>query len=200
MPTFLPKEDANIRTRNISRSTPKISSFIVGGAFVNFDRIVAKSLGKTTIGFNIEQKELIDPKQKSQLLAKAEPEDFIQFGMIPEFIGRFNSIANCNELTLEDLIIILTEPKNSVVKQFTSLFNLEGVKLNFTDEALHAIGQKAMDAGTGARALRMILENIMREMMFEVPSDETISEILVDKETVVSKTPPIIKRRSEQIA
>ncbi|MCE5319030.1 MAG: ATP-dependent Clp protease ATP-binding subunit ClpX [Parachlamydia sp.] len=174
--------------------------FIVGGAFVNLDRIVAKRLGKTTIGFNIEQKELVDPKQKSQLLAQAEPEDFIQFGMIPEFIGRFNSIANCNELTQEDLIVILTEPKNSVIKQFTSLFNLEGVKLSFTDEALHAIGQKAMDAGTGARALRMILENLMREMMFEVPSDETISEILVDKETVVSKTPPIIKRRSEQIA
>lgn len=174
--------------------------FIVGGAFVNLDRIVAKRLGKSTIGFNIEQKESIDPKQKSQLLAQAEPEDFIQFGMIPEFIGRFNSIANCNELTLEDLICILTEPKNSVIKQFTSLFNLEGVKLTFTDEALHAIAQKAMDAGTGARALRMILENIMREMMFEVPSDESISEILIDKEAVVNKTSPLIKRRSEQIA
>lgn len=186
------QEYIKVKTENIL--------FIVGGAFVNLDRIVAKRLGKSTIGFNIEQKESIDPKQKSQLLAQAEPEDFIQFGMIPEFIGRFNSIANCNELTLEDLICILTEPKNSVIKQFTSLFNLEGVKLTFTDEALHAIAQKAMDAGTGARALRMILENIMREMMFEVPSDESISEILIDKEAVVNKTSPLIKRRSEQIA
>src|ERR1700722_7414618 len=153
--------------------------FIVGGAFVNLDRIVAKRLGKNTIGFNIEQKELVDPKQKSLLLAKAEPEDFIQFGMIPEFIGRFNSIANCNELTKEDLISILTVPKNSVIKQFTALFALEGVKLQFTDEALVAIAQKAMEAGTGARALRMILENLMREFMFEIPSDESIIEILI---------------------
>lgn len=171
--------------------------FIVGGAFVNLDRIIAKRLGKSTIGFNIQQKETIDPKEKSQLLAKAEPEDFIQFGMIPEFIGRFNSIANCNELTLQDLITILTEPKNAVTKQFTALFFLEGVKLQFTEEALHAIAQKAMEAGTGARALRMILENLMREPMFEVPSDDSIAEILVDKESVTQKIPPSIKRRDE---
>ncbi len=174
--------------------------FIVGGAFVNLDKIIAKRLGKSTIGFNNEQKELIDPKQKSQLLSKAEPEDFIQFGMIPEFVGRFNSIANCNELTLEDLISILSEPRNAVIKQFMSMFALEGVKLHFSEEALHAIAQKAMDAGTGARALRMILETLMRELMFEVPSDESIAEIVIDKETVINKTPPLIKRRSEQIA
>lgn len=174
--------------------------FIVGGAFVTLDKIIAKRLGKSTIGFNIDQKEILDPKQKSLLLSKAEPEDFIQFGMIPEFIGRFNSIANCNELALDDLVRILSEPKNAVVKQFTSLFALEGVKLQFTDEAIQAIGQKAMEAGTGARALRMILENTMREMMFEVPSDESISEILIDKEVVLDKKTPVIRRRSEQIA
>lgn len=174
--------------------------FIVGGAFVNLDKIVAKRLGRSTIGFTQGSKETVDPNQKSMLLSKAEPEDFVQFGMIPEFIGRFNSIANCNELKLEDLVEILTKPKNAVAKQFTAMFDLEGVKLTFTDEALHAIAQKAMEAGTGARALRMILENAMKDMMFEVPSDNTIEEIIIDKETIVEHKTPIIKRSSEKIA
>lgn len=174
--------------------------FIVGGAFVNLDRIVAKRLGKSTIGFSTAEKEIVDPAQKSMLLSKAEPEDFIHFGMIPEFIGRFNSIANCNELTLEDLTAILTEPKNSVVKQFMAMFDIEGVKLHFTDDALKAIAQKALEAGTGARALRLILENLMRELMFEVPSDDTISEITIEKNCITDKAPPTIKRSTDKIA
>lgn len=174
--------------------------FIVGGAFVNMEKIVAKRLGRSTIGFTTGGKETIDPNQKSMLLSKAEPEDFIQFGMIPEFIGRFNSVANCNELKLEDLQEILTQPKNAVVKQFTSMFELEGVKLSFTDEALKAIARKAMDAGTGARALRMILENTMKDLMFEVPSDNSIEEIIIDKETIVDQKQPFIKRTAEKIA
>lgn len=174
--------------------------FIVGGAFVNLDKIVAKRLGRSTIGFTTGSKEVVDPNQKSMLLSKAEPEDFIQFGMIPEFIGRFNSIANCNELTLEDLKDILIKPKNAVAKQFSAMFELEGVKLIFTDEALHVIAQKAMEAGTGARALRMILENTMKDLMFDVPSDATIEEIIIDKETVSDQKTPIIKRAAEKIA
>lgn len=174
--------------------------FIVGGAFVNLDKIVAKRLGRSTIGFENGNKEVIDPTQKSLLLSKVEPEDLIQFGMIPEFVGRFNSIANCNELTLPDLTNILTEPKNAIIKQFIAMFEMEGVKLQFTEEALTAIAQKAIEAGTGARALRLILENLMRELMFDVPSDETISEILIEKETVLDKKPPIIKRADEKIA
>ena len=174
--------------------------FIVGGAFVNIEKIVAKRLGRSTIGFEISDKQIIDPNQKSLLLSKTEPEDFIQFGMIPEFIGRFNSIANCNELTQDDLKVILTEPKNAVIKQFIAMFEMEGVKLEFTEDALLAIAQKAMDAGTGARALRMILENIMREMMFDVPSDDSVSEILVDKDSVVDGKPATIKRTKEKIA
>ena len=174
--------------------------FIVGGAFVNLDKIIAKRLGKGTIGFDSTDREEIDPAQKSLLLSKVEPEDLIQFGMIPEFVGRFNSIANCNELTLPDLVNILTEPKNAIIKQFTAMFEAEGVKLKFTDDALTAIAQKAIEAGTGARALRLILENLMRELMFEVPSDDTISEILIEKETVTEKKEPIIKRTDEKIA
>lgn len=174
--------------------------FIVGGAFVNIEKIVAKRLGKSIIGFNTSEKEIIDPTQKSLLLSKAEPEDFIQFGMIPEFIGRFNNIANCNELALSDLVQILTQPKNSIIKQFTTLFGMEGVKLHISEEALESIAKKAIDAGTGARALRMILENVMRDMMFEVPSDNTIEEILIEKETIVDAKPAVIKRTDEKIA
>lgn len=174
--------------------------FIVGGAFVNLDKIVAKRLGKSTMGFNAGEKESIDPHQKSLLLSKAEPEDFVQFGMIPEFIGRFNNIANCNELNVEDLVVILTEPKNAVIKQYIAMFEMEGVKLSFTDEALKAIAQKAKEAGTGARALRMILETLMRDLMFEVPTDETIQEIIFDKESITENAPPHIKRNNKQIA
>jgi ATP-dependent Clp protease ATP-binding subunit ClpX len=174
--------------------------FIVGGAFVNLEKIIAKRLGRGTIGFDSSNREVIDPTQKSLLLSKVEPEDLIQFGMIPEFVGRFNSIANCNELTLADLSSILTEPKNAIIKQFIAMFEIEGVKLQFTEEALTAIAQQAIEAGTGARALRLILENLMRELMFEVPSDETISEILIEKESVTEKKPPNIKRTDQKIA
>lgn len=174
--------------------------FIVGGAFVDLDKNVAKRLGKSTIGFNVSGHELVDPAKKSFLLSQVEPEDLIEFGMIPEFVGRFNSIANCNELTLEDMVSILTEPKNAVMKQFVKMFELEGVKLNLSDEALHAVAKKAMDLTTGARALRMILENLMRDLMFDVPSDNTIAEIHIDKECVVDGKLPTIKRTHEKIA
>lgn len=174
--------------------------FIVGGAFVNIEKTVAKRLGKSTIGFNVGEKEAIDPHQKSQLLAKAEPEDFIQFGMIPEFIGRFNNIANCNELTIEDLVVILTEPKNAITKQYACMFEMEGIKLHFTEEALQAIAKKAKDAGTGARALRMILETLMRDLMFDAPSDDSIDEVVIDKACILEGAQPEIKRSNKQIA
>jgi ATP-dependent Clp protease ATP-binding subunit ClpX len=174
--------------------------FIVGGAFANLDKIVAKRLGKSTIGFNLSDKENIDSSQKSLLLSKAEPEDFVQYGMIPEFIGRFNSIANCNELTLEDLVIILTEPKNAVIRQYQALFDLEGVTLKFTDDAIRAISEKAIAAGTGARALRMILEKTMRELMYEVPSDNTVTDVTIERETIMDNKEPIIKRTETKSA
>lgn len=175
--------------------------FIVGGAFVNLDKIVAKRLGRSIIGFNAAEgsKEAVDVTQKNVLLSKARAEDFITFGMIPEFIGRFNSIANCNELTLEDLTEILTGPKNAVIKQFISMFEMENVKLSFAEDALHAIAAKARDAGTGARALRMILEEIMRDLMYEIPSDSTCEEIVIEKECVTEGRAAVIKR-TERIA
>lgn len=167
--------------------------FIVGGAFGHLDKMIAKRLGKSTIGFDSTKRSL-DTHETNYLLSKVEPEDLISFGMIPEFVGRFNSIANCNELTVDDLVDILVTPKNAVIKQYTALFAEENVKLSFTQEALQAMGQKAKDTGTGARALRMIAESILRDLMFDVPSDPSIKEILVEKECITEGLPPKLTR------
>jgi ATP-dependent Clp protease ATP-binding subunit ClpX len=171
--------------------------FIVGGAFVHLDKIVAKRLGKSTIGFDSTTKRAVDAHETNYLLSKVEPEDLISFGMIPEFVGRFNSIANCNELTIEDLVEILVKPKNAIIKQYIALFAEENVKLSFTQEALEAMGQKAKETGTGARALRMIAESVLRDLMFDVPSDPSIKEVLVNKECFTEgKSPQIVRDQS----
>jgi ATP-dependent Clp protease ATP-binding subunit ClpX len=168
--------------------------FIVGGAFVHLDKMIAKRLGKSTIGFDTEETRAFDVHETNFLLSKVEPTDLIQFGMIPEFVGRFNSIANCNELTTEDLVEILMKPKNAIIKQYQQLFGEEDVSLRFTDEALHAMAEKAKLTGTGARALRMIVESLLLELMFEVPSDPSIKEIVVDKECIANQTQPQVIR------
>jgi len=168
--------------------------FIVGGAFVHLDKMIAKRLGKTTIGFDAADARTFDAHETNYLLSKVEPEDLIEFGMIPEFVGRFNSIANCNELTIEDLVEILTKPKNAITKQYEQLFIEENVKLTFSEDALRSMAEKAKLTGTGARALRMIVEGLLLDLMFEVPSDPTIQEIHIDKECITEKRPPLIKR------
>ena len=167
--------------------------FIGGGAFNGLDHIIEKRLGRTTIGFQ-SQESARASHEKSALLKKAEPEDFVHFGMIPEFIGRFNCIANFNQLEEKDLVKILTEPKNALIKQFQALFKIEDVLLDFSPEALHAIAKRAHEAGTGARALRMILESTMQDLMFDVPEDPSIREIHIDSDTITGNTPPKIVR------
>lgn len=178
--------------------------FIVGGAFAHLDKIIGKRLGKSKIGFSdIKTGASIDPHDQNKLLNQVEPEDLISFGMIPEFVGRFNCIVNCNELMVEDLVKILSEPKNAIIKQYKHMFAEEGVKLEFTPEALFAAAKKAKEAGTGARALRMILENLLRDLMFDVPSDDTIAEVHISEESVSNNQLPHIVRRessSEKIA
>lgn len=168
--------------------------FIVGGAFVHLDKMIAKRLGKSTIGFDAATKKAFDVNETNYLLSKVEPEDLISFGMIPEFVGRFNSIANCNELTIADLVEILVKPKNAIIKQYEHLFREENVKLSFTQDALEAMAEKAKQTGTGARALRMITETILRDLMFEVPSDPSIKEIIIDKTSITENTPPKVIR------
>ena len=172
--------------------------FITGGAFVNLDKIIAKRLGKGVIGFDVEaQHHAYDATEANYLLSKVATEDLIAFGLIPEFVGRFNSTANCSELTLEDLVEILIKPKNAIIHQYTTLFSEDGVELIFTEDALRAIGSKAKQSDTGARALRMIVETLLMELMYEVPSDPTIKQITIDKSCVTDNTPPHIKRSGE---
>ena len=168
--------------------------FIVGGAFVHLEKIIAKRLGKSTIGFDVGEARVFDTNEINYLLSKVEPEDLIQFGMIPEFVGRFNSTANCNELTIQDLVDILIKPKNAIIKQYQHLFAEENVSLKFTDDGLRAMAEKAKKTGTGARALRMIVESLLLELMFDIPSDPTIKEIIVDEECITSqKNPKVIR-------
>lgn len=171
--------------------------FIAGGAFVHLDKMIAKRLGQMAIGFGTDAQKAERLTDPSYLLSRVEPEDLVQFGMIPEFIGRFNTVVNCNELKAEDLIEILTKPKNALIKQYVQLFDEEKVKLTFTEGALKAIAEKAISIGTGARALRTILENVLRDAMFEIPSDASIAEVVCEKRTIEKGSSPVIKKRSE---
>lgn len=185
------QEYIKINTQNIL--------FIVGGAFVNLDKIVAKRLGKGVIGFDTkEQNRAFDATEMNYLLSKVETEDLVEFGLIPEFVGRFNSIANCNELTLEDLVQILVKPKNAIIHQYIALFAEDGVELTFTEDALNAIAEKAKKSDTGARALRMIVETLLMDLMYEVPSDPTIKQVIIEEGTVKEDSPPIIKTSKEK--
>jgi ATP-dependent Clp protease ATP-binding subunit ClpX len=168
--------------------------FIVGGAFVNLDKIIAKRLGKSTIGFDTSETSDFDSQETNYLLSKVETEDLVAFGMIPEFVGRFNSIANCNELSIEDLVDILTQPKNAIIKQYQQLFGEENVKLHVTEDALRSMAEKAKETGTGARALRMITENMLLDTMYEIPSDPSIKEVIIESDCVKKKVPPTIIR------
>ncbi|MGH2638569.1 MAG: ATP-dependent Clp protease ATP-binding subunit ClpX, partial [Rhabdochlamydiaceae bacterium] len=168
--------------------------FIVGGAFVHLDKIIAKRLGRSTIGFSADDTHVFDAHETNYLLSKVEPEDLISFGMIPEFVGRFNSIANCNELTIEDLVEILEKPKNAIIKQYQQLFAEEGIGLQFTPDSLRAMAERAKETGTGARALRMIVESLLLNLMYEAPSDPTIKEILITKECITEGANPKVKR------
>jgi ATP-dependent Clp protease ATP-binding subunit ClpX len=182
------QEYIKVRTDNIL--------FIVGGAFVGLDKLISKRLGKGTIGFGTEEKRPFEATETNYLLSKVETEDLVEFGLIPEFIGRFNAIANCNELTLEDLVSILTEPKNAIITQYKGLFAEDGVELTFSPEALKAIAAKAKKSDTGARALRMIVEHLLLDLMYDVPSDPSIKEIAIDESAVSGDTKPEVKRAS----
>lgn len=168
--------------------------FIVGGAFVNLEKIIAKRLGKSTIGFDAAESADFDSQETNYLLSKVEMEDLVAFGMIPEFVGRFNSIANCNELSIEDLVEILTKPKNAIIKQYEQLFSEENVKLHVTEEALRAMAEKAKETGTGARALRMIAEGLLLETMYEIPSDPSIKEVIIESDCIKKRVPPTLVR------
>jgi ATP-dependent Clp protease ATP-binding subunit ClpX len=168
--------------------------FICGGAFVGLDEHVERRLNQKTMGFGAEIKGKKD-LGKLNSLSKVLPEDIIKFGMIPEFVGRLPVIANLEQLDEEALVRILREPKNSLVKQYQTMFELEDVKLRFSDESLKAVAREALKRNVGARGLRVILEEIMLELMYTVPSQRDISEIAITEETVLHRTQPITTLR-----
>ncbi|MBN9543760.1 MAG: ATP-dependent Clp protease ATP-binding subunit ClpX [Alphaproteobacteria bacterium] len=165
--------------------------FICGGAFDGIEKIISDRLNKGSIGFNavVKSKEI---KKAGEMISKVEPEDLVKFGLIPEFIGRLPVIATLHDLDEAALMDILTKPKNSLTKQYAKLFEMDNVELKFEEEALKAISQKAIVRKTGARGLRAIMEDLLLDLMFEVPSNQDIAEIIITKDVVEQKSAPII--------
>ena len=170
--------------------------FICGGAFVGLDQIIQRRLGQSRLGFGAEVKSKNDMKL-GQLLAHVQPEDLLKFGLIPEFIGRLPVLATLHELNEEALIDILTKPKNSLVKQFQKLLEMDGVKLKFAKGALQAIAKKALARESGARGLRAILEEAMLEIMYDIPSKQGIKEVVVSEESIATGDNPLIVYHKE---
>ncbi len=164
--------------------------FICGGAFAGLEKIIGDRLEAKSIGFGAY---VAAPEERKtgELLRQSEPEDLLKFGLIPEFVGRLPVIATLEDLDVSALVKILGEPKNALVKQYGKLFEMENVDLSFTDEALVAIAKKAIERKTGARGLRSILEAILLDTMFDLPSMQGVGEVVVDKDVVAGKKEPI---------
>ncbi|MGY6705676.1 ATP-dependent Clp protease ATP-binding subunit ClpX [Roseinatronobacter sp.] len=165
--------------------------FICGGAFAGLDRIIAQRGKGSAIGFGADVKDE-SARTIGESLKALEPEDLLKFGLIPEFVGRLPVIATLMDLDEDALVTILTEPKNALVRQYQKLFDIEGVDLSFTDEALRAIAKRAIARKTGARGLRSIMEDILLDTMFDLPSLENVSEVVVNEEAVNSDAAPLI--------
>ncbi|MDR1358841.1 MAG: ATP-dependent Clp protease ATP-binding subunit ClpX [Coriobacteriales bacterium] len=170
--------------------------FILGGAFVGLDKIVADRIGRKGVGFAAEINKRLE-KNSSEVLAKTLPEDLHSYGMIPEFIGRIPVICVVDELSEDDLVRVLTEPKNALVKQYERMFSFEDVALSFTDSALAEIAREAHEHGTGARGLRAICERILLDSMYELPDNENIVEVLITPEAVRGESKPTMVLRSK---
>ncbi|MDR7073680.1 ATP-dependent protease ATP-binding subunit ClpX [Fictibacillus barbaricus] len=162
--------------------------FICGGAFDGIEQIIKRRLGKKVIGFSNDSKQT--ELKAGEYLSKVLPEDLLRFGLIPEFIGRLPVISNLNPLDEDALIEILTKPKNALVKQYQKLLDIDGVELEFTDEALREISAQAIERKTGARGLRSIIEGVMLDVMFELPSRDDVVKCIITKETISDKVPP----------
>lgn len=172
--------------------------FIVGGAFDGIETIVKNRMGEKTIGFGTQNQKLSEDESVMQHII---PEDLLKFGLIPEFIGRLPVMAALEKLTTDDLVRILTEPKNALVKQYQKLLSLDDTELEFEPEALRAIAKKAIERNTGARGLRSIIEEIMMDVMFDIPSNENIEKVIITKEAAeLSGEPTVIYKDSEKKA
>jgi ATP-dependent Clp protease ATP-binding subunit ClpX len=182
----------------IQVNTEKIL-FICGGAFVGLDRLINRRLGNRVLGFHSPQNSSLD-LQLRDTLRHTEPEDLLSFGMIPEFIGRLPIVTALDTLTEEELMLILTDTRNAMVKQYIKLLAMEGVNLVVTKDALRALAQQAATKGTGARALRSMFEKIMLDVMYDVPSREDIADVVINRAVVEGKRAPLIRRKQDKDA
>jgi ATP-dependent Clp protease ATP-binding subunit ClpX len=182
----------------IQINTDKIL-FICGGAFVGLDKIVQRRLGKKTLGFGAQG---LDEEQiqLKEAVRHTEPEDLLSFGMIPEFIGRLPVVTALDALSEDELVQILTDTKNAMVKQYTKLLAMEGVNLTITRDALRSLASQAVTKGTGARALRSMLERIMLDVMYDIPSREDIADVTLNRAAVEGKKPPLIRKKQDKDA
>ena len=181
----------------IQVNTEKIL-FICGGAFVGLDKIVQRRLGSKTLGFNLGAVNIEDASREA--VKQPEPEDLLAFGMIPEFIGRLPVLTTIDPLTEEELMMVLTEPKNSMIKQYNKLFSMEGANLTVTRDALRALASQAVKKGTGARALRSLLERLMLDVMYDLPSREDIADVTINRAVVEGRRSPLIRKKQDQDA
>jgi ATP-dependent Clp protease ATP-binding subunit ClpX len=165
--------------------------FMCGGAFVGLDAIIERRIGKKSIGFGSALPSAKDKKTKN-VLGLVEPEDLIKYGLIPEFVGRLPVVATLDELDEQALIKILTEPKNALIKQYQKLLSLDSVALKFTEGALAAIARKAIERKTGARGLRAILEDVMLDVMYEIPSKRGVTECIINEEAIAKRERSIL--------
>lgn len=172
--------------------------FICGGAFDGLEKIIESRMDKSSIGFNAEIKEKTDA-DVGEMFHKVLPQDLIKFGLIPEFVGRVPVVVALDSLDEEALVRILREPKNAIIRQYQALFSLDEVELEFTEDAVREVAKKSFERKTGARGLRSILESVMNEVMFEIPSDDTISKCIITKEAVDGTGKPVIEYRTEQV-
>jgi len=184
----------------IQINTEKIL-FICGGAFVGLDKIIERRLGAKTLGFHSGAPIAGgDGPSMSQDVSLVEPEDLLSFGLIPEFIGRLPVVSSLDALTEDELVLILTEPKNAMVKQYCKLLAMDGVGLTFTKDSLRALASAAVKKGTGARALRAMLERIMLDIMFEAPGRDDIAEVTINRAVVEGRKSPLIRKKQDKDA
>jgi ATP-dependent Clp protease ATP-binding subunit ClpX len=165
--------------------------FICGGAFAGLDKIIRDRSERSSIGFSAVVKSKDDRKSVGETLREVETEDLIRFGLIPEFIGRLPVVATLEELDEEALVQILTEPRNALTKQYAKLFEMEGVEVDFREDALRAVAKKAMERKTGARGLRSILENVLMDTMFSIPSEKNVAKVVIDESVIRGDSAPI---------
>ena len=162
--------------------------FICGGAFDGLDKVIQRRMGEKTIGFNSEIK--LSKVEESEILKHIQPEDLLKYGLIPEFIGRLPVIVTLEELSKDALVRIITEPKNAILKQYKKLFALDDVELEVEDSAIERIAEKAIERKTGARGLRGIMEDVMTDIMYEIPSRDDVEKCVITKETIDKEIEP----------